>query len=56
MVCGDVQVAKACAPTRHWNVAVASDEVKLKAGVVSFVGPFGPAVMLGAGGAAESSM
>src|SRR5688572_8604208 len=55
VVCGDVQVANGCGVTRHWNVAVESEDVKLKVGVVSFVRPSGPAVMLGAGGAVESS-
>ncbi len=54
VVNGDVQAAKAAASTRHWNVAPASD-VKLKVGVVSFVGPAGPAVIVASGGVRSTS-
>jgi hypothetical protein len=49
-VYGDVHAVKDAASMRHWNVALASGEEKLKVGVLSAVGPTGPAVMVVSGG------
>ena len=50
MVNGEVQEANAAASTRHWKVEPASVAVNENVGVLSLVGPEGPAVMVVSGG------
>ena len=50
VVNGVVQAAKVPASTRHWKVESAWLEVKENVGVLSFVGPDGPAVIVVSGG------
>ena len=50
MVNGEVQLANVPESTRHSNVEPVSVEVNVNVGVLSLVGPDGPAVMLVSGG------
>src|SRR5690349_2018398 len=49
-VIGVVQAAYAALSTWHWNVVPASEEVNWNVGVLSFVSPVGPAVIVVFGG------